>query len=73
MHYQTEGALSNAHINDLMPIRCVKLDSNGYYHLRAANGEKRTVAAGTANTAWANAQWPKIGKWAVIWPYGTKS
>ncbi len=68
MNYQTESALSNARINDLMPIRA-KFDG-GWYRLTAATGEKRTVAAGTANTAWANANWPKVGKWAVIWPYG---
>lgn len=73
MHYLTEHAISDARIADLMPIRCVKLDKNGYYHLRAATGEARTVAAGTANTAWSNAQWPKTGKWAVIWPYGSKA
>ena len=69
MHYQTEHALSQARMDDAMPIRCTKYDKNGYYHLRGANGEKRVIAAGTANTAWANAEWPRYGKWAVLWAH----
>lgn len=66
MHYQTEDALSRAHQHDLMPIRLVKFDG-GFYVLAAANGAVKRIAAGSANTAWANAQWPKRGKWAVAW------
>lgn len=67
LHYEVADCLASAHIADLMPIRCTRLDANGYYHLRAANGDTKTVASGSAQTAWGNAAWPKRGKWAVLW------
>jgi hypothetical protein len=70
MHYQTEHALSQARSNDLMPIRNLGLSDTGWYKLKAADGTVRFVAAGSANTAWANAGWPKVGKWAVAWTVG---
>jgi heat shock protein HspQ len=66
MHYNTEHAISKAAMADLGAIRR-ELKDDGYYHLRAANGERRVIASGSANTAWANAGWPKRGANAVIW------
>lgn len=70
MHYETEDAIARAKSADVFPVRCTKLDAHGYYHLRGANGETRVIASGSAQTAWANAKWPKRGKWAVAWMYG---
>ena len=68
MHYQTEHALAKAAMHELGTIRAT-LKDDGYYYLRAANGERRVIASGSANTAWANAGWPKRGANAVIWWY----
>lgn len=67
MHYQTEHALSHCRMNDLMPIRRTWAKNTEAYVLRAANGEKRWIFTGTAQTALANAGWPKLGKNAVLW------
>lgn len=67
MHYQTEHALSHCRMNDLMPIRKEWAKSGDAYILRAANGEKRWIFTGSAQTALANAHWPKVGKNAVLW------
>lgn len=67
MHYQTEDAVSRCRQRDLMPIRCTMTDSGNHYILRAANGERRSIATGSAHTALANADWPKFGKNAVLW------
>lgn len=64
MHYQTAHAVEQT--KAVAPIRC-KLEADCYYHLRAANGEKRVIGAGSANTCLANAQWPKRGANAVLW------
>lgn len=67
MHYQTEYALSLCRANDLLPIRKEWAKSGDAYILRAANGEKRWIFTGSAQTALANARWPKIGRNAVLW------
>jgi hypothetical protein len=67
MHYQTEHALSRCRQRELMPIRCTMTENGNYYILRAANGDRRSIATGSAHTALANAHWPKYGKNAVLW------
>jgi len=67
MHYQVEDALSRCRQRDLTPIR--KLFTGDGYILTAANGEKRHIYMGSAQTAWANAGWPKYGANAVLWIY----
>jgi hypothetical protein len=57
--------------NDINRVRCTY--KNGWYVLTADNGEKRTIAAGTANTVLANANWPTRGKNALLWRYARKS
>lgn len=69
MRYQTEYALQQARMDELMPIRS-SFDGS-YYTLTSAKGDKRHIGAGSANTAWANADWPHAGKWAVLWRYAT--
>lgn len=64
MRIEVENALNAT--DDIRPIRST-LGENGYYTLRAANGETRTIAAGHANTVLANAGWPAGGKTAVLW------
>ncbi len=63
MNYQVEDAINQT--DDLRPIRSTLKD--GYYHLTARNGDRRTIAAGRANTVLANADWPKRGKNSVLW------
>lgn len=69
MHYQVEHALSRVRRQNIGTIRRTFLD-NGYYKLRAANGETRRIASGTAQTVLANAGWPKYGINAVLWTSG---
>ena len=45
---------------------------NGWYLLRADNGERRLIAAGTAETVLANAGWPTYGKNALLWRYASR-
>ena len=67
MHYQVEDALSRCRQRDLTPIRKLWNKTGDGYILTAANGEKRHIYMGSANTALANAGWPKYGENAVLW------
>jgi hypothetical protein len=45
---------------------------NGWYLLRADNGERKVIAAGSANTVLANSGWPIYGKNALLWRYASR-
>jgi len=68
MNCNVEYAIRQTEDSDLTPIRC-RLGDDGYYHLRAANGDRRSIAAGSGHTVLANAGWPKKWKNPCLWIY----
>jgi hypothetical protein len=42
---------------------------NGWYLLRAENGQRRVIAAGDANTVLTDCGWPTRGKNPLLWRY----
>jgi hypothetical protein len=64
MHPQVMNALKWT--EEIRPIRSC-LSVHGWYHLSAANGERRINGAGTANSVLANAGWPHRGRNALLW------
>jgi hypothetical protein len=67
MYPEVTQAIIHLKNNDIDRVRCAY--QNGWYTLTADTGEKKRIAAGTANTVLANCGWPKRGKNALLWRY----
>jgi hypothetical protein len=67
MSPEVTQAIIHLHNHDIGRVRSAY--KNGWYILTADNGEKKRIAAGTANTVLANCGWPTRGKNALLWRY----
>lgn len=64
MRHDVQDAMNQT--EEIRPIRS-ELRADGYYHLRARDGQRRVIGSGHANTVLANAGWPRRGEAAVLW------